>query len=57
MNSVPSRYERVPKRAAPANQLIVSARVGSAAFWIMVTIFTGMIVSATYWLLTHPVTT
>ena len=56
MNSKSSRYEQAPKRAAPTNRVVLSARSGSVIFWSLVTVIAVMIIGATYWLLTHPVT-
>ena len=56
MNRKTSRYDSRPKKTAPSNPIVLNARSASWLFWSMVTIITVMIVGATYWLLTHPIT-
>lgn len=56
MNRKTSRYDSRPKKTAPSNPIVLNARSASWLFWSMVTIIAVMIVGATYWLLTHPIT-
>ena len=52
-----SRYEPAKKRAAPPpNRIVLSANSASWVFWSVAAIIGVMIVAATYWLLTHPLT-
>jgi hypothetical protein len=54
MSQKASSYKSAPKRAPPANPIVMGALKAAWFFWVIAAVIGGLIVCATYWLLTHP---